>query len=281
MNGDPYGDILTDGRVGGVGSPRRLADSYPRIPATADMVLLHRSTGLRGTLRKFTGELVVLKDAKGGEHTFENHPGAFAHGGETVTLVRPAAPTPAGQGPVRTAAGGLVHAQAPARVARASRLWVEGDHDARFMERVWGDELRELGIVVEPMGGVDDLPHAVASFGPAPGRRLAVLLDHLVPGSKESRLADQVRGSHVLVVGHPFVDIWQCVRPKAVGIDAWPDVPRGEDWKTGVCRRLDWGTPRDGWRRVLAAVDSFVDLEPGLVGAVEQALDMLAPLGDD
>jgi hypothetical protein len=53
----------------------------------------------------------------------------------------------------------------------------------------------------------------------------------------------------------------------------------GEDWKTGVCRRLGWGDPRDGWRRVLAAVDSFADLDPGLVGAVEQALDELAPPG--
>jgi hypothetical protein len=274
---DPYGDILEDRTVGGVAGSRRLADSYTAVVARPDMVLLHRSTGLRGRLRKFTGELVVLVDARGGQHTFEHHPGAFAHQGETVTLVRPSS-RPAAAPTRRSAAGGIVAEQQVARVARASRLWVEGSHDARFMERVWGDELRELGIVVEPMGGIDDLVAAVRSFGPGPGRTLAVLVDHLVAGSKESRLAEQVRGPHVLVVGHPFVDIWQCVRPKALGIEAWPQVPRGEEWKAGVCRRLGWGSANDGWRRVIAAVDTFADLEPELVGAVETALDVLAPV---
>jgi hypothetical protein len=145
-----------------------------------------------------------------------------------------------------------------------------------MLERVWGDDLRELGIVVEPMGGIDDLAERVREFGPGPQRRLAVLVDHLVPGSKETRIAQQVHSPHVLVVGHRYVDVWQCVRPVSLGIDAWPDVPRGEDWKTGVCRRLGWGDPQDGWRRVLSAVDSFADLEPDLVGAVERALDTLA-----
>ena len=280
MIDDPYGDILADPSVGGVRGARRLADSYPRTTAAADMPLLHRSTGLRGTLQKFTGQLVVLRDARGGEHTFENHPGAFAPRGETVTLVAPSRASASAATVKRSSAGGLVAEQQAARVARASRLWVEGDHDARFMERVWGDELRELGIVVEPMGGIDDLVSAVAEFRPGPTRRLAILVDHLVPGSKETRLAEQVRGPHVLVVGHPFVDVWQCVRPRALGIDAWPEVPRGEEWKAGVCRRLGWGAPAEGWRRVLGAVDSFVDLEPELVGAVERALDVLAPAED-
>ena len=275
---DPYADILEDRSVGGVSGARRLADSYTTVVAEPDMVLLHRSTGLRGTLWKFTGELVVLKDAKGRQHTFEHHPGAFAHQGETVTLVRRSSRPSAVAAPRRSAAGGLVAADAPARVARASRLWVEGQHDARFMERVWGDELRELGIVVEPLGGIDDLVEQVRAFAPGPGRTLAVLVDHLVPGSKEQRMAERVQGPHVLVVGHPYVDIWQCVRPKALDIDAWPEVPRGEDWKTGICRRLGWGDTAEGWRRVISAVDSFADLEPELIGAVETALDTLAPV---
>ncbi len=276
----PYDDILADTSVGGVGGARRLADSYDKVAAKADMALLHRSTGIRGKLWKFTGEIVVLRTPDGRQHTFENHPGAFAHQGGTVTLVR-ASPPPSGPPSTRkSAAGGIVSVDQQARVARASRLWVEGDHDARFLERVWGDELRELGIVVEPMGGIDDLVAAVAEFAPGPSRQLAILVDHLVPGSKESRLAEQVRGEHVLVVGHPFVDIWQCVRPRSMGIDAWPEVPKGEEWKAGVCRRLGWGDPRDGWRRVLSAVNTFADLEPQLVGAVETALDQLTAEGD-
>jgi hypothetical protein len=243
--------------------------------------VVHRASGLRGAVVKFTGEVVVLRDRRGGEHRFTARPGGFSHLGETVTLVVPDRPGPAGAAGApavrRSAAGGLV-ADGPARTARASRLWVEGDHDARLLERVWGDELRELAIVVEPLGGIDDLPDRVERFGPSPTRRLAVLVDHLVPGSKEQRLADRVATAHprwVRVVGHPWVDVWQCVRPRALGIAAWPEVPRGEDWKSGVCRRLGWGTPVDGWRRVLAAVDSFADLEPELVGAVESALDVL------
>ena len=42
----------------------------------------------------------------------------------------------------------------------------------------------------------------------------------------------------MLVTGHPYIDIWQAVRPAAVGIAAWPTVPRGVDWKTGVCAAL-------------------------------------------
>ena len=253
--------------------PRGL--SYPSVPAVVGLDVLHRSTGLRGRIIKFTGEIVVVGDGRGREHQFRNAMGAFAHRGETVELVHPPRPAPVASANRRSAAGAIVSDQAPARVARASRLWVEGDHDARLLERVWGDDLRELAIVVEPLGGIDDLAAAVARFGPGPGRSLAVLVDHLVDGSKESRIAATVSGPHVMVVGHPFVDIWQCVRPASLGIESWPDVPRGEDWKTGVCRRLGWSDAVDGWRRVLGAVDSFADLDSTLVGAVEQALDAL------
>ncbi|HTN99317.1 MAG TPA: DUF3097 family protein, partial [Microthrixaceae bacterium] len=125
---------------------------------------------------------------------------------------------------------------------------------------------------------IDDLAAAVAEFEPRADRRLAILVDHLVPGSKETRIAETVRDPNVLIVGHPFVDIWQCVRTRSMGIEEWPEVPRGEEWKAGICRRLGWGSTRDGWRRVLSAVNSFADLEPELVGAVETALDMLAPV---
>ncbi len=260
--------------------PKAFAESYPTVGATIGLRLLHRSTGLRGRIAKFTGEIVVLTDPAGREHRFHNRPGAFALDGETVTLVRPA-PGGADRAAAlrRTAAGALVAADASPRVAKASRIWVEGDHDARLLERVWGDDLRELGIVVEPMGGIDDLERRVGDFGPGARRRLAVLVDHLVPGSKETRIAATVEDPDVLVVGHPHVDVWQCVRPVALGIADWPEVPRGEDWKTGVCRRLGWADTRDGWRRVLASVDSFADLEPELVGAVERSLDFLADAG--
>jgi hypothetical protein len=139
-------------------------------------------------------------------------------------------------------------------------------------------------VVVEYLGGVDDLAGLVADFGPGPGRRVGVLVDHLVAGSKESKIAEQVRREHgedlVLVTGHPFIDIWQAVRPERLGIGSWPDVPRGEDWKTGTCRRLGWPAKDQAdiaraWRHVLGGVRGYQDLDPALLGRVEELIDFV------
>jgi len=161
---------------------------------------------------------------------------------------------------------------------------VEGRHDAELVEKVWGDDLRVAGVVVELLGGVDDLPEVIAELRPAAGRRIGVLLDHLVVGSKESRIADDVRRSphaeHVLVVGHPFVDIWQGVRPDRLGMTAWPAISRSLEWKHGMCRSLGWphGDQADiarAWQRILSTVTSYADLEPALLGPVEQLIDFV------
>ena len=188
--------------------------------------------------------------------------------------------THAPRGPTRTASGSLAAAPGrPAQVARDSRIWVEGTHDAELVEKVWGADLRELGIVVEPIGGIDDLLELISQFGPGPQRRLVVLVDHLVPGSKESRIGDDVLrrwAPHVTVLGHPYVDVWQAVQPRAVGIEAWPEVPRGQPWKAGICRALGW--PPDeaaAWRRILGSVHSYADLDPALLARVEEAIDVV------
>jgi hypothetical protein len=208
-------------------------------------------------------------------------PRGFLLEGRVVTLVRPAAAAPeAPRRPGLTASGSIAVPGARARVARASRIYVEGRHDAELVERVWGDDLRIEGVVVEYLEGVDDLPAIVADFAPGPGRRLGVLVDHLVPGSKEQRIADRVAGADVLVVGHPYIDVWQAVKPSSVGIPGWPEVPRGEEWKEGVCRRLGWpvDTPA-AWRRIVASVDSYRDLEPELLGRVEELIDFVTDPG--
>jgi hypothetical protein len=254
--------------------PARRADTFAARPATLGLVVLHRASGIRGRLQRLAGDVVELLDAQGRRHQFRNVAGAFAVDGETVVLLPP--PPPATNPSLRrSGSGAVVDPDAPARVARAGRLWVEGDHDAALLERVWGDELRDLAIVVEPLRGIDNLVTALEAFGPGPGRVVVVLVDHLLEGTREQRMADAIRTDHVHVVGHPFVDVWQCVRPVRLGIPAWPSVPRGEDWKTGVCSRLGWGTPHSGWRRVLAGVESIADLDASLVNAVETALDLL------
>src|SRR5699024_6144546 len=151
---------------------------------------------------------------------------------------------------------------ARARVARASRIYVEGRHDAELVEQVWGDDLRFEGVVVEELGGADDLAAIVTEFAPEPGRRLGVLLDHLVDGSKETSIAREVSRlpgatEHVLVLGHPYVDIWQAVKPGVVGLGRWPDVPRGRPWKEGVLEAIGWVLePYQAWTKILGSVRS-------------------------
>ena len=167
-----------------------------------------------------------------------------------------------------------------AKVARESRIYVEGRHDAELVEQIWGDDLRDVGVVVEYLGGIDELPAIVAGFCPGPGRRLGVLVDHLVAGSKESRIAASVQSPDVLVAGHPYVDVWAAVKPAVLGISAWPQIPPGTPWKEGVLRALGW--PPDtaaAWRRVLRSVTSFADLEPAFLGRVEELIDFVAAPG--
>jgi hypothetical protein len=258
--------------------PRRPRRPVPEQPAEPGLVVEEAESGFCGAVVGSDKERVSLEDRHGAVRVFPLGHG-FLVDGAPVQLVRPRGPaTPLR--PARTASGSVAVAGQRARVARGSRIWVEGRHDAELVERVWGDDLRVEGVVVEALDGVDDLPALVPAFGPGPGRRLGVLVDHLVAGSKESRVVGRVRSPHVLVTGHPYVDVWQAVKPASVGIAAWPVVPPGRPWKEGVCAALGWGEPWEGWRRVLAAVDSYADLEVPLLRAVEELLDFVtAPQG--
>ncbi|MCH6160230.1 DUF3097 domain-containing protein [Streptomyces marispadix] len=253
----------------------------PEVPADPDLVVEEITTGFCGavirTEKTAEGPTVTLEDRFGKHRVFPMGPGGFLLEGRTVTLVRPsqgAAGAASGAAPQRTASGSIAVPGARARVARAGRIYVEGRHDAELVEKVWGDDLRVEGVVVEYLEGVDDLPAVVADFRPGPDARLGVLVDHLVPGSKESRIAAEVTDEHVLVVGHPYVDVWEAVKPSSVGIAAWPRVPHGQDWKTGVCRALGWPENTGAaWQRILGRVRDYRDLEPELLGRVEQLID--------
>jgi hypothetical protein len=262
--------------------PRR-RPAFPPTPANPGLVVTHRDSGFTGTVVSFTPSAVRLRDQRQRIRPFLPTAGAFLVDGNAVTLTPPTVLTPRATSPTQTASGSARVAGASPRVARASRLWVEGLHDAELVEKVWGDDLRVEGVVVEPLDGADDLAAEVAAFGPGPDRQLGVLLDHLVDGPKEHRLATDVRSPHVLVRGHRFVDIWAAVRPAAIGLDQWPDVPHGEPWKEGICTRVGWrGTTAAFWRRLLRSVTSYRDLDPSLVGPVEELIDFVAPPpGDD
>ncbi|MEV3991167.1 DUF3097 domain-containing protein [Streptomyces sp. NPDC049837] len=253
--------------------PWKKSGPAPEVPADPDLVVEEVSTGFCGAVIRCEAGTVTLEDRFGKHRVFPLAPRGFLLEGRPVTLVRPVA---APARPSRTASGSIAVPGARARVARAGRIYVEGRHDAELVERVWGDDLRVEGVVVEYLEGVDDLPAIVRDFGPGPDARLGVLVDHLVPGSKESRIAASVTDAHTLVVGHPYIDIWQAVKPSSLGIPAWPSVPHGQDWKTGVCRALGWPTNTGAaWQHILSRVTSYKDLEPALLGRVEELIDFV------
>lgn len=249
-------------------------------PAEIGLVVEDATTGWCGEImRIFAAEgTVELENRQGKRKLFRLGPGFLIDGAPT-TLTSPVYDRPAA--PTRTASGSRIAADRRARVALPSRIWVEGRHDAELVEKVWGDDLRAEGVAVEYLGGIDDLAAAVAEFAPSAGRRLGVLVDHLVPGSKESRIAEQVAGaSDVLVVGHPFIDVWQSVKPARLGIETWPVIARGTEWKHGICAAFGWphADQRDiarAWKQILGTVRSYADLEPEFLGRVEELIDFV------
>lgn len=256
---------------------RRRPDPPPEVGAEPDLVVETADGAFCGAVVGLEKDVVHLEDRHGRRRAFPLTAGGFLLEGRPVTLVRPRATA---AGPRRSASGSVAVDGLRARVAAASRIYVEGRHDAELVERVWGHDLRVEGVVVEPLDGIDLLPDAVRAFRPGRRRRLGVLVDHLVPGSMETRLAAAVAGPGVLVLGHPYVDVWQAVRPARLGLPGWPEVPHGTPWKEGVCSALGWPhrTPEDlaaAWRRILAAVETYADLEPALIGRVEELIDFV------
>jgi hypothetical protein len=279
-----YGpNVLAAGQPGGAARRRPGQREVPEIEAEHGLVVEDSEGRFCGAVVGWEKGAVTLEDRHGRRRVFPLAPGAFQLDGRPVTLVRPApAAGPAGARPARTASGSVAPPKRRATVARDSRIYVEGRHDAELVEKIWGDDLRDVGVVVEYLEGIDDLPAIVTSFAPAPHRRLGVLVDHLVGGSKESRITASVRSPDVLIAGHPFVDIWAAVRPASVGIARWPDVPPGQPWKDAVLAAIGW--PPDvpaAWRRILRSVRSYADLEPELLGRVEELIDFVtAPVSE-
>lgn len=252
------------------------------MPAEVGLVVELPDSGFVGAVVGVEVGNVHLEDRAGRVRAFPLGPGFLVEGKPVVLTT--AAPSAAPAGRARSASGSFHVADQRARTARASRIWVEGRHDAELVEKVWGHDLRVEGVVVEYLEGVDHLAEKLAEFGPTATARVGVLVDHLVTGSKEARIAAEAtarvpRGS-VLVVGHPFVDMWQAVKPARLGIERWPDVPRHLEWKKGALAAL--GMPHDdqtdiatAWQRILSRVRTFHDLEPALLGPVEQLIDFV------
>src|SRR6478735_12418868 len=157
---DRYGADVLDGDWRRRGRP-----APANVPAEPGLVVENVDTGWCGAVvrvEKAGGMHVVhLEDRRGRTKGFSLGPG-FLLDGAPVTLTAPtAAARAAGEAAraaaSRTASGSRAVAGARARVASGSRIFVEGRHDAELVEKVWGDDLRIEGVVVELLEGVDDL----------------------------------------------------------------------------------------------------------------------------
>ncbi len=250
--------------------------TYPIVVARVGELVEDRASGFCGDIVAVTAEAVTLRDRRGRERQFRYKPGGFLIDGRPVTVAREQIRMPDRR---VTNSGAVAGPAQRAQIAKASRIWVEGRHDAELVQHVWGDELAELAIVVEPMHGIDGLVAMVDAFQPSAERRLGILVDHLVDGSKEDRITRRVAGPHVLVTGHPFVDVWAGIRPEVMNLAEWPQVPRSVEWKQGMCAALGVSLT-DFWPRLRNRVRTFADLRPELVGAVERLIDFVAPAAD-
>lgn len=253
-------------------------------PLAVGLVVEDVQTGFVGAVVRWENGIVILEDRRGKSRAFPLGAG-FWIDGKPVTLVVPQKKAAPPKTLTHTASGSRrSQPGAKAKVALPSRIYVEGRHDAELIEKIWGDDLRHVGVVVEYLGGIDDLPAIVEKFAPEEGRRLGVLADHLVAGSKEQRIADAVTSGPyadwVFVTGHRFIDIWAAIKPARAGLKAWPEIPRGTDWKSGICAHLGW-PHRDqadiarAWQRLLGQVNSWSDLDPKLLTEVEKLIDFV------
>ncbi|MCH8612803.1 DUF3097 domain-containing protein [Arsenicicoccus dermatophilus] len=291
---DRYG---TDPLAGDWRTPPR--GRSQEVPACLGLVVEDVQSGWCGAVvrvEKAGGVHVVhLEDRGGRVRGFEMGPGFWVDGAP-VTLVPDRSKAQAQlrevrQAASRTASGSRAVQGVPAKVASGSRIFVEGRHDAELVERVWGDDLRIEGVVVELLDGVDDLRAAIEDFAPDRDRRMGVLVDHLVPGTKEARIVEDARRTpryapYVKILGHPYVDVWQSVKPARLGLERWPVIPRGTSWKHGICAHLGWPHESQAdiaraWKQILGTVRSYADLEPTLLASVEELIDFVTvPLED-
>ena len=281
---DRYGsDVLA------TGPSQHRREAVPEVDGEPGLVIECADSGWCGAIvgweKTIEGWAVRLEDRHDKTRLFPARPSAFLLDGQHVTVVRPTFDKTTSQTAQRTASGSISVPNVKARVARASRIWVEGKHDAELVEKVWGDDLRIEGVVVELLDGIDHLADLTKQFRPGPNRRIGVLVDHLITNSKETRIAAEVMARYpddVLVVGHPFVDIWQAITPHCAGIERWPTIPRGQDWKTGICSELGWDANTGiAWKNLLGRVSRWTDLDPKLIGPVEQLIDFVTEIDSE
>ena len=234
--------------------------SKPRsaeLPVQIGMVVEDAQTGFVGAVMRIEYGRMELEDRRGRRKPFPVGPGYLIDGqaGHPHPAAAGRADTPPVPPPVPWRCP-----DARAKVALASRIYVEGRHDAELVEQVWGDDLRIEGVVVEYLGGIDDLDAIVeptSARGPAGGSACSSTIWSPVRRRRASLkpcVGDPAARTRWWS-GHPFIDIWQAVKPGRIGVPAWPVIPKGMDWKKGVCRAAGLAARPAGRHRQGVAAD--------------------------
>ena len=125
-------------------------------------------------------------------------------------------------------------------------------------------------------------PPTLRGSAPGPGRRLGVLADHLVAGTKESRIAATVSGA--ARPGRRASRTW--TSGKRSGPPPWASRPGrmchvGWIGRRGVCDVLGVRDTATMWGRVNGAVRSYRDLATPLLTAVESLIDFVTAEPED
>ena len=247
-------DAAPDARLPGRVRRRRRRGSSAsgrsrRSPPSAGTVVEDPASGFCGAVVRVDVREVTLEDRHGRHRVFPLRPAAFLVDGRPATLVVP----PRGRGGAGGLGVGVGEGREPDRAHGPGEPDLGRGHPRRGARRdacggttcgwrVWSSS-RCTAWTTSPPWSRSSVRRRTGGWGSSSTTSCE--------GSKETRAAHAVAGPDVLVTGHPFVDVWQAVKPSVVGIRAWPAVPRGTDWKTGVCAALRWGDPADGARRVL------------------------------
>ena len=141
------------------------------MPAERGLVVEDSEGRFCGAVVGYEKGVVTLEDRHGKRRVFLLTLTAFLLEKDSLLLCAP--PAPAAPAATALTASGSVAApaaeRARARLARASRIYVEGKHDAELVEKIWGDDLRDVGVVVEYLEGIDDVLAIVRSFSPCRG----------------------------------------------------------------------------------------------------------------
>lgn len=128
VNMDRYGtDVLADGGW------KKKAPPPQVVEALRGVVVEEVASGFVGAVVGVEGRMVRLEDRRGKVRVFPIGPG-FLIDGKAVALRVPKV-QPKSAGPLRSASGSFAVQGAKARVARGSRIFVEGRHDADLIDR--------------------------------------------------------------------------------------------------------------------------------------------------